>query len=375
MKTFGGKLALGAAVAAALWIAPASAGVVQTAAGRREGKVTVAPAGLVVDGKVHNLADVLLVRFHRPYQTLRQPSVVRLVNGEVWRGRIVGLQGGRVKISSPLLGLREADAGEVACLEFRANLPALRDPATQTLYRDKGEPLPGELIWVNEEQVAVDSLLGALPLPRSGVRRYVMAREEVVPLAPDEAEVAFLDGTVLRGKLTLGKDKVTVAHRHLGRIEAPAAAVRSIVRRLPGVSHLTDLPYRLTVALPLSAKKVSGAPLGEGEGPARRRGGYLRSLTVLVGSEFQYTLPASDKSVRLLGALGRMPGGLGDARVEILAEGKTVLDQTIAPSQHGDQRLSVDLGKAKTFTIRVTFGRRLRFPCGVTFGDPILVRK
>lgn len=356
--------------------APPATGLVVTAAGRVEGKVAIVPGGLSVAGRKIKPGGILLARFVPKGRTFRQPHVVRMINGEVWPCEILKLTGGKLTIRSPLFGTGSVHIEGVAALEFRANLPVPdRRLEPKTLYRRTGEPLPGELIWINRKKIAIDSLLGALSMSRKTIARYVVAREQRSAVEAGLAEVTFLDGSVLRGKVTFGDRKLTLAHAKLGEVSIAAPAVRSIVNSVPGVTYLTDLPYRIKSFPPLSARveTLEGSPVATAS--AAMGGRFVRCVQILAGNEFQYSLPGPrGRDASLRASLVAMPGARGDARVEIIAGGKTVFDQTIGPGQTAPVLVSVALGKGGSFSIRVTFGRRLRFPCGVVLGEPHVIR-
>jgi len=352
--------------------APAADGLVLTPAGEVKGKVTIVPGGLSVAGKIVKPDNILLARFVPKGRTFRQPHVVRMANGEVWPCEILKLGGSKLTIRSPLFGTRKTHIQGVASLEFRANLSKPTGKlAPNTLYRATGEPLPGELIWINSKKVAIDSLLGALSISRKTVSRYVVTIGGRTAIETGQAEVAFLDGSVLRGKVAFGKGKLTLSHAKLGEISVASPAVRSIVNSTPGVTYLTEMPYKIKSSAPLSSKVETF----EGTAAAAACPGigdrFARCIQVLAGREFQYAGPGKAASLRA--SLVPMPGARGDARVEIISSGKTVFDKTIGPEQTKPAPVSVALGKGGSFSIRVTFGRRLMFPCGVVLGEPHVI--
>ena len=67
---------------------------------------------------------------------------------------------------------------QISILEFnkKENSPD-NGKQPSTLYRFEGEPIPGKLIWIRQKDIAIESPLGIIPIPRQGVRRYMMKIE------------------------------------------------------------------------------------------------------------------------------------------------------------------------------------------------------
>jgi hypothetical protein len=62
----------------------------------------------------------------------------------------------------------------------------------------------------------------------------------------------------------------------------------------------------------------------------------------------------------------------GDARLRVLAGGKTLLEKTIGPGA-AVEPLALDLAQAQELVLEVDFGNRIGFPCGIVLEDPIVV--
>ena len=96
-------------------------------------------------------------------------------------------------------------------------------------------------------------------------------------------------------------------------------------------------------------------------------------MRVAPKASLRYRLPgAAGRSLRFRAGLRPFTRCRGDVRLRILAGGKAILDQELAAS--GDwPALALDVPKAADLTLEVDFGTRIRFPCGVTLCDPLVV--
>ena len=364
-----------AALTAALVTAAASAGVVQTLNERRTGRVALRDGGVTVEGKAIATEEVLFAVLDRQGGTFRQRNTIHLTNGEVWHGDILGLSDGKLRVRLPLIGTKEVDSSAVRALEFQAKLGPEDGLETNRLYRKEGEPLPGKILWINREQVAVDSPLGAIAMDREGSTRFLLAKAHRSKASDGEAEVVLVDGSVLRGRLTLGRNSITLDHAALGKLGIPAAAVRSFLRHVPRGVHLSELDF-LAKTTPL----LGSGPAGDQVKvlPPGRTGGdgtCVQSLVIRPETELRVRLPDNSGGAWTFRATAApLATARGDVMLRVLAGGKALLVKRLAASTKNPAPISVSLGGSRSMTIEVTFDQRARFPCGVVLGDPHVVR-
>ncbi|MCX5683736.1 MAG: hypothetical protein NT049_08630 [Planctomycetota bacterium] len=365
--------------------APAWAGgVVQTLDARLEGDVAWADGGLSVAGKPVAWDAVVYALPQAVAAGATSGGAMRLDGGEVWRGDIVGLAAKRLTVRSTLLGAREVETDRVRELWFLgaacADGPEAVSSAAAagTLYRDKGEPIPGTLLWVDETRLAIDSPLGVLTLPREGAVRYSFpagaagAKAQVQPAGADL--VGLVDGTLLRGAVKPKAGGVEVVHAVLGTLAVPAANIRYVRR---SDARVTDLIARLSGAVKeqdiLSAGAAGGTRdvrAGDGAAPA---GQCLASMRLQPRATAACTLAqGTGKQLRLTGRIEPVPGARGDARLRVTVGGKTVFEKDLAPGAAA-LPLAVDLPEGGDLGIEVDFGKRIGFPCGVVLEDPLLI--
>jgi len=363
-------LALAAACAA-------RADVVQTPGGRVEGKVAFAAEGLQVGGKPVAWGDVLFVIRDPDGRSIRSPEALRMASGEVWYAHVASLSAGKLKARLPLLGERELDAGSVRAVDFVPDLsPPEPGDRPGTLYREKGEPVPGTLMWIDEQRLAMDSPLGVLTLSREGLARYLF-KGAAAAAAPKDDEVSLLDGSTLRGLAKPTKDGLEMDHAILGKVAVPGRMVRSILRRPAGVAWLGELKPAAVNAVPLIAKAVPPEALEYPDlGGSRVWPGELlaiRGVRIEPKCTVTYRLPALPGQRLVFAAtVGPVEGMRGGVRLRLLAAGKTLLERDVLPGSKREA-VTAEVPRNAELAIEVDFGPAQRFPCGIVLGDPMVV--
>jgi len=380
-------LKIAACIAIALVAAPALAGVVQTLGARIEGDVKFADGRLEAAGKTVPWNEVLYAAQDRVQRTLSAAGAVHLAGGEVWRADILSLSGKRLALRSALLGAREIDPALVSALDFLAPQPrgtgsawAETAPrpaagATGTLYRDKGEPVPGTLLWIDETRLAIDSPLGVLTLAREGLVRYEFPAGRKAATATGLDEVGLVDGTVIRGSAKPVPGGVAVEHAVLGTLRLGDQLIRFVARQPAGVIDLGSRPPSSVTQSGILDKSGPSRPAAiASERPCAT--GTAKSLTALrlePKTVMKWDLRGeAGKPSRLSGRICPIEGARGDAHLRILAGGKTILEKDIGPGA-AVEPLALDLAAAQELAVEVDFGPRIGFPCGIVLEDPIVV--
>lgn len=366
-------------VVAALMVAslPGLADVVQTPGDRIEGQVAFADGALQVAGKPVAWGDVLFVIRASDTRSIRPPEALRMASGEVWLCNVASLTAGRLKVRLPLVGERELDVAALRALDF---LPALPPPEAAdkpgTLYRVKGEPVPGRLMWVDEQRVAIDSPLGVLTLSREGLARYLF-RSGPKPSPGTEDEVSLVDGSVLRGKATPGKGVLELEHAVLGRIPVPDRLLRSVLRRPASVVYVAEQAPARVDAVPLVARGVPPEVLEYvTQGDSRAWPGELvaiRGIRIEPKCSASWRVPrVQGPRLTLRATLAPIEGMRGDVKLRLVAAGKTLLEREIGPASKREA-VAVEVPPDAELAVEVDFGPLMRFPCGVLIGDPVVV--
>jgi len=363
----------------AMWLAclalpacvAARADVVHALGGRLEGRVRCRAERLEVGGKAVGWGDLLFFVRDVERRGAGTLATVRLKRGEAWRVEALGLAGSALKVRFPLFGERRVELAQLASLDIVPDLPPPTGLRPLTLYREQGEPIPGKLLWLDRARLGIDSPLGVLEVPRRSALRYVLAHAPAPsPQAADD-EVGLLDGTVLRGRLKPVHSGLELEHPLLGRLALPAAAVRSVLRHRPGVVYLAEAEPRAVEASPLVA---AGEPPHTVVYP-RADGGapWLKGVRVAPTTALRYRLPPNAGKKRVFrAALAPLAEGRGDVRLRVAAGGRALLEKELSPGGEWPA-VSVEVPAGDELIVEVSFGTRLRFPCGLTLCDPHLV--
>lgn len=367
-------IAIGLACAWAAWTA-ARADTVLTAGGRLEGETVPRENAILVGGVGVPLNDVITVICDTGTGTISAPHSVRLTNGEIWRCTIQGVESNALAARSDLFGERSIGMEAVASLNFSHRF----DPATASrcglLYREKGEPIPGSIMWIRESVIAIDCPLGVLPVPREGSVRYVLREPSGLLPLDGEDEIGLIDGSILRGRLDLSTNGVDVTHRALGALSIPWAAVRHIMRSPPWLARLGppaagDVEVRGPAGPPAPPRLVDYRGGLERGRPGRRCLTALRMQPVTVA---RFRLPRREGAraeFRAVAAL--VPGSRSDVRIGLRVSGVQVYEKTLAAS-NTPAEVSIELPAGDELAIETDFSGRLLYPCGVDWRDPVVV--
>ena len=356
-------------------MAPArGADVVQTLRGRLEGTVAFQEGRVAVGGKSVRWEDVLTVIKAGTSRVLSAPEAIRLRNGEVWPVDLLGMSAGQLDVRSPLFGARKIEVGRVAELGFEPCLGPERGFKPCTLYREKGEPVPGDVLWIDSARIAIDSPLGVLKLRRDNARRYVLAAPARRGAAPPTGdELRLVDGAVLHGKLRCRAGRLTLDHPLVGSLDVPGGIVAAVVRRSPAVLYLADAPFASVEAVPLITACVAPRRVERPWSQGAANGGFLAGVRIEPKATVRYRVPRrAGVSALLRAAVGPAGDSRGDLRVRIVAGGRRLFEKELSAGS-GWEQVSLELPAAGDLAIEVDFGTRLRFPCALVLGDPHVV--
>lgn len=350
------------AIAAAL-IGPrfCAAGTVAAKDGTFTGPVTISPAGVTAKEKSVKWDDVLYVCTGQP-MVAASTNAVRFANGDVWNVEIVTLTDGQLTLGKGLLGGRKLSLDGVAALDLGSAAAAPVDGKSNTLLREKGQPVPGTLLWVDGKQLAIESPLGALTLSRSGGWvRYVLSSEASATAKDDQ--IVLTDGSILCGQAKPVDNGVELQHPLLGKYVIPAANIAAIVRHPAWGMYLTDAPInaKCTPLLTKALLPEIGGTSGE----------FLASVRIWATCRLEYKLPAGAKSLRTW--LLPVDGAKGAAVVRMSVSGKEILRKGIAAESEASA-IALDLPAGDTLVIEVDYGPAMAFPCGIVLADPVVVK-
>jgi hypothetical protein len=343
--------------------------VVQTTRGRMIGAIGLGNGQLSVGADAIELDDVILAVCDNELTHLGTNGALRLVDGEVWFGQLLGLDDEKVAIQSPLFNRQQVPLKDIASIEFKPGAITGGEPGT--LYRTAGEPIPGKLVWIREKDVAIDCALGIVPVPRESIQRLVISR--VLPATPHPAvevgtdieldtEVGLVDGSLLRGKFKIVAEQVVLEHEILGSLHFDWSTIRYVRRAVKDVVWLdtvnADIQDRIGPVLPPPP-------------PALVRSsdaGFFRAIRMMPKTITHYELPANESNRTLRAVLAPVPGSRAVCKVRVRSGDRTLWEDEVKPGAEPVD-LVIDLVDTIKLTIEVDFGDQLAFPCGVDWRD------
>ena len=326
-----------------LMLSPARADVAATGEGWREEERLALDEGVV-----------LLRRDVEP--VVSAPEALLLWDGQRWPGRLVRWSPREVVWESTALGERMVEVGRVWALDLRADLPVppgvgeVGEVGEGVLLRAEGEPLAGQLLLLDEARAVIRGSLGVVTLPRGGLVRYLLAspgegeRERAL-----EDSVTLVDGTVLRGALTVDGDRFALTGPDAEELAIPRASVRLV--RQSGVTMLSDFTPTGVTQEPWLSGAVSLWRVEGGD------------LALQPGVELMYAVP--EGATRLAARVRVAEGSRGAVRLRVTA-GETMLHE--AEYESGDEvaGLSMTLPeRATAVTIAVDWGEGMERAVGV----------
>ena len=249
-----------------------------------------------------------------------------------------------------------------------------KDDAPNTLYRIAGDPIPGKLVWIKNwlgkgKDIAVDSIVGTLPVPWKQVARYVVEPLKAGDVDPGSMEIALSDGSILYSKAPkFSKGYLLMQHPILGDLKFELSTI-VYMRRTPKGALWLEAPDKTQVA----------GLVGSGVQPVRRdvgRAGGQRCLSALrmyALTSATYDLPVSQqKGTTLRGTLVPISNSRANMQVSIKAAGKTVWQSRI-PAGSDPVEVSLPLPPCKDFSIAIDYDGNVAFPGGVELLDAHLL--
>lgn len=340
---------------ACVWLVAGAAargqGFVITREGRVDGQVRLLGEHLLIGETTVKMTDVVML--HRAWVKPPELSVTTR-RGERWALTALTFEAGRFDLAGPVIGKRQVAADRIADVRFT---PAATPPdANGVLARREGEPVPGQLMWIDAAEVAVDSPLGVLRLPRNSALVYRLA--EVDPPKGDEHEVRFVDGTTLRGKLAFTGDGIMLDHALFGELKIKRAWVAVILRSTPGIRRVSELkPDVGARRSPLGIEQAGG--LEQVDDPRAIDAFRIKPRTTVT-----FELPESMGRAKLSGAAIAEAGTI---RLIIKLDGVTAIDRALP----ADEPITISevLPRGRKLSVTVDHGERLVMPSAARLLD------
>jgi hypothetical protein len=234
------------------------------------------------------------------------------------------------------------------------------------LYRITGSPVPGKIAWIKKDDLALDSPLGILPIPRQGLLAYVFPDSPVKPPPTDLDEVGLRDGSLFFGKVRFETGKVILDRSGQEPLYVPWKKLHYLIRSGKETFWLNGLA---------SSSLESHGPLGPGEGVLsmdyrRADEPSLFALRVLPKTRLSYRIPTGFPAGKTLlqTHLAPLPNSRGTVTFTLSVGGKEFYRKRFAPDSI-PEKLSIPLPKGDELTVGVDFEERIVYPCGVDMHD------
>jgi hypothetical protein len=351
------------------------ADTVQTAGDIRAGVMSPREGAILIGDATVPLGDVLTAVRDTGANTISAAQSIRMINGEIWCGSILGLEAHALTFRGDLFGERMIETEAVAILDFSRRVVPTVAGTRGMLYREKGEPIPGSLLWIRENTLAIDCPLGILPVPRQGVIRYQFKAPLSSVSREGEDEVGLIDGSVFRGRLSVVSNGLEMAHASLGTVSVPWAAMRYLRRSSPDVMRLGlpaagDVETRGPDAPPPSLRLLD---YRAGLEPRQPTSACLTAVRMLPITAARYRLQGREgRKAWFRAVVVPVPECRGDVRIGLQVAGATVYEQTL-PCTNAALTVSLELPPGEELTLKTDFGGKLLYPCGVDWQDPCVV--
>ena len=351
------------------------ADTVQTAGDILAGEMIPREGGILIGGATVPLSEVLTAVRDAGANTISAAQAIRMVNGEIWCGSILGMETNAITFRGDLFGERTIGAEAVATLDFSRRIVPTAAGKRGMLYRERGEPIPGSLLWIREGTLALDCPLGVLPIPRQSVIRYQFKGPGVSIPRDGDDEVGLIDGSVFRGRLALVSNGLEVAHASLGKVSVPWAAMRYLLRSPPGLTRLGlppagDVEARGPAAPPAAPQLLDYRTGLEPRPPSPACVTAVRMRPITVA---RYRLQGREgRKAWFRAVVAPVPECRGDARISLQVTGASVYERTLLCTNDA-MTVSIELPPGEDLTIKTDFGGKLLYPCGVDWRDPCVV--
>lgn len=289
-------------------------------------------------------------------------------NGERWQCEIQSLAKGKLTIHGSLPGTRTVELSSVHSLHFGPVPAGNPQPVYRPgmLYRTTGSPVPGKIAWIKKDDLALDSALGILPIPRQGLLAYVFPDSAVKPASSGLDEIGLKDGSLFFGKVRFETGKVALERSGQEPLHVPWEKLHYLIRSGKETFWLNGLA--------LSSLESHG-PLGPGEGVRsmdyrRASEPSLFALRVLPKTRLSYRIPTGFPAGKTLlhTHLAPLPNSRGTVTLTLSVGDKEFYRKRFAPDSI-PEKLSIPLPKGDELTVVVDFEERIDYPCGVDMHD------
>lgn len=339
------------------------AGNAVTTLGQLEGTTKIAGGKLLLGKQSVNVNELLLLNTGVAGAGDIAGKRLVLVNGDVLRADVLGLEKETLRIRHTLFGEISVKLNQVAQAIFMPGPSIKAKPGV--LLHSNGTKIPGELLWIRDDNIAIKSAIGVLPLPRARARGYVFSKKNPDAAAIDT--VVLTDGSTLSGTLSLDRETIALKHSALGMLKLELKHVARIARRLPGITPLASLRGQI--------KEQAGAI--PPPAPQRVQGESGQTLRMFPRTVIRYTLPPSDKPRCLRAVLAPVANSRTIVTAHIRAGDSkwafTVSADKADKAGEVGEVIDLDLGKATEIEITTDASQTVSYPTGIEWRNAFIM--
>lgn len=356
------------AVALQLPCTAVHADIVQTASQRYVGEAKLTNNGLNVAGKAVAWSDVLYAGLNSGRATLPQPHVLWVEGGDRLAGRVLAVSSREVVLVHPLLDEVRISRDQAVAVDLQPGLPPPAAPTDEgVLMRVTGEPLPGDLLWLDADKVGIDSVLGAIELPVSDVTRYVFPARKGGTPPTASVSVRLLDGSALRGEANVQGDTVALKHPALGTLQLPLAGVRTVFYR--------DRAWFVGAGTPVTkATPLVGSTTATPDVLSVRHDAETGMGVIDLRADATATValpPAMGRGATLRTALAPAHHNRGTVKLTLRSGSTTLAEHIVRPGDAPHWLTATLPPGAKDLTVATELVPPLQWPAAITLIEPV----
>ena len=332
-------------------------GRVETVAGMLDGIPEIAGGELKVGGQTVGLDKLLRWETGIAAAEAIAANRLELVNGDLLVAEVLGLEKEELLIKHAGFKERRIPVSAISQALFQPIPPVKAKPGT--LIHSNGNEIPGELLWIRDDNISIKCSLGVIPLPKARVRAFVFSERK--PAQADADAVLLADGSTLSGKVSLVGEKIQLAHDSLGKLEISVGDVSRITRRPGGVTPFANLEGELIERVGPITPPV----------PVKVKGDAGDALRMFPRTAMRYKLPKAKGDLRFRAKIAPIVNSRTPMTALVRAGG--MKKSFMIPPDGGGLEVDMDLGKATEVEIIADSSGVLSYPCGIELRNAFIM--
>ena len=332
-------------------------GRVETVAGMLDGIPEIAGGELKVGGQTVGLDKLLRWETGIAAAESIAANRLELVNGDLLVAEVLGLEKEELLIKHAGFKERRIPVSAISQALFQPIPPVKAKPGT--LIHSNGNEIPGELLWIRDDNISIKCSLGVIPLSKARVRAFVFSERKPTQASADA--VLLADGSTLSGKVSLVGEKIQLAHDSLGMLEIAVGDVSRITRRPGGVTPFANLEGELIERVGPITPPV----------PVKVKGDAGDALRMFPRTTMRYKLPKAKGSLHFRAKVAPIVNSRTPMTVLVRAGGME--KSFMIPPDGGGIEVDMDLGKATEVEIIADSSGVLSYPCGIELRNAFIM--